>query len=327
MSDRRCVIVVGLPRSGTSWLAKCLSFAPGFTYYREPDNWEHVPGAERRFTYLYLDGEHDDPAYRQLLSRACAGQVATPYTMSEDPGPLLRFLGRPGRRLGERYPSLFFRKQHVLVKLVYASLNLAWLSANLPHAQQVYILRHPCGQFESWKRLGWAPQPERLLENPRLVREHLQPFQDLIRSANGFWERVGAYWAATLYVVHRQSANGASRHIVAYEWLCGDPRDRFRELYRQLGLAWNDRAEAFVQRANAGGDGRPSSLSRLAARQVDNWKDRLNREEIESCRRFVEPFGLPYYPSFEPYVSSPSGDQPGVMASSHAPIGLGLPVS
>jgi hypothetical protein len=38
MAERRCVVVAGFPRSGTSWLAKGLSFAPGFTYYREPDN-------------------------------------------------------------------------------------------------------------------------------------------------------------------------------------------------------------------------------------------------------------------------------------------------
>ena len=49
MRQRRCVVVAGFPRSGTSWLAKGLSFAPGFTYYREPDNFNFVPGAEERF--------------------------------------------------------------------------------------------------------------------------------------------------------------------------------------------------------------------------------------------------------------------------------------
>lgn len=309
MGERKCVIVAGLPRSGTSWLAKALSFAPGFTYYREPDNWEHVAGAERRFVYLYLDGDHDDPAYRRHLTRACAGEVATAYTMSEDPGPLLRFLGRPGRRVGERFPVLFLRRPHVLLKLVHANLNLAWLSANLPHARQVYILRHPCGQFESWKRLGWTPQLEKLLENPRLVADHLRPFEDLIRSARSYWERVGAYWGAVMHVVHRQSGPAAPRRIVAYEWLCDDPVARIQELYRQLGLDWHPAAERFLRRANTEGDRRHDSLNRLAARQVDEWKQRLSPEEIETCRRFVAPFGLPYYPDFEPYVASPAGDR------------------
>lgn len=309
MSERRCVIVAGLPRSGTSWLAKCLSFAPGFTYYREPDNWERVPGAERRFIFLYLDRDHDDAAYRRLLTRASAGQVATAYTMSEDPGPLLRLLGKPGRRLGERFPVLFCRRPHVLVKLVHASLNLEWISANLPDARQIYIFRHPCGQFESWKRLGWEPRLEGLLENPRLVADHLRPFEDLLRSAQGFWERVGAYWAATMHVVHRQSQGDHRRHLVAYEWLCGAPIPRFQEVYRQLGLEWNSAVEQFIRRSNTGADTRHSSLQRVSAIQVDGWKARLSGDEIEACRRFVEPFGLPYYPDFEPNVGSPRGDR------------------
>ncbi len=312
LSPQRCILVAGLPRSGTSWLAKCLSFAPGFTYYREPDNWERVPGAEKRFMFLYLNETHDDPVYRRHMIRACAGQVATPYTMSEDPGPLLRLAGRPGRRLGERFPALFLRKRHVLVKLVHASLNLNWFSAHLPLAQQVYILRHPCGQFESWKRLGWNPWPVRLLENPRLVADHLHPFQDLIRSAQTFWERAGAFWGAVMYVVHRLQESGGERQMVAYEWLCRDPIPRVRALYRDLDLSWTPRAERFMHRSNNNADPRHLSLNRVAARQVDGWKARLSVEEVETCRRYVEPFGLPYYPGFDPSVGSIVGDTPGV---------------
>lgn len=309
-------MVAGFPRSGTSWLAKALSFAPGFTYYREPDNYQHVPEAEKRFLYLYLTGEFDDPAYRRLMIRACTGQVATAFTMRPDPGPLLRFLDGPGRMLGERFPSLFFRRRHVLVKLVFSSLNLAWFSANLPQAQQVYVLRHPCGQFESWQRVGWEPQPERLLDNPRLVADHLHPFAGLIRSAKRYWERAGALWAATVYVVHRQTQADKGRLIVAHEWLCGDPVGRFEDLYRRLGLQWNSRAERFLRQSDQVGDDRRYSTNRPATKQVDKWKQGLSAEDIEACRRFVEPFELPYYPGFEPYVASFGGDQAAEVAGS-----------
>jgi hypothetical protein len=308
MAERRCVIVAGFPRSGTSWVAKCLSFAPGFTYYREPDNFHFVPGAEERFAGLYLTAEHDDPAYRRLMTRAAAGEVATARTMRQNPGPLLRFFGGPGRSLGERLPLLFFRKRHVLLKLVYANLNLAWLSANLPHARQLCLLRHPCGQFDSWWRLGWEPRPELLLDNPRLVADHLAPFAGLIRSASTYWERAGALWAATVYVIHRQTLAQPGRIILSYEWLCGDPVGRFEELYRRLGMAWTRRAEQFVRASDGEDDHHTYSMTRPTAKQVDKWKERLSPEDILACRRFVEPFGLPYYPGFEPYVSSPSGD-------------------
>ena len=315
MAERRCVIVVGFPRSGTSWLAKCLSFAPDFTYYREPDNFDRVREAEQRFINLYLTAEHDDPAYRRLMTRACAGEVATAFTMKEDPGPLLSFLGRRGRAVGEWFPVLFFRKRHVLLKLVFANLNLAWLSANVPHARQLCVLRHPCGQFASWKRLGWEPNPTSLLENPRLIADHLHPFADLIRSAETFWERAGALWAATAHVIHRQTQADNGRDIVAYEWLCGDPIARFQELYRLLGMTWTARTEWRVRGTSTEGDNMTYSLHRQTTFQVDRWKDRVTPEEIGACRRFVEPFGLPYYPDFEPYVETFSG------ASSATPRG------
>ena len=302
-AQRRCVVVAGFPRSGTSWLAKCLSFAPGFTYYREPDNYDFVPGAEERFAYLYLTGEHDDPAYRRLMMRAAAGEVATARTMRQNPGPLLRYLGGPGRALGERFPILFLRKRDVLLKLVYANLNLAWLAAHLPHARQVCVLRHPCGQFESWKRLGWQPRPARLLENPRLVADHLAPFAELIRSASGYWERAGALWAATVHVIHRQSLTEPRRIIVSHEWLCRDPVARFEELHGRLGMTWTRRAERFIRESDGEDDRRTYSMTRPTAGQVDKWKARLSADEVDACRRFVEPFGLPYYPDFEPYVT------------------------
>jgi hypothetical protein len=307
--ESRCVIVAGIPRSGSSWLGKGLSYAPGFTYYREPDNPHAVAEAEERFSLLYLTPEQNDSAYLRLMTRAIAGEIATTFTMSDDPGPLLKHLGTRGLKLGERFPSLYRRKRHVLLKLVYANLNLTWLSARFPRAQQAYVLRHPCGQFDSWRRLGWEPQPAELLANERLMADHLHPFRHQLKSANGYWERAGALWGAMTYVVHRQTEGAGGRLIIAYEWLCRDPVARFQEMYRALGLEWSRKAERFLRSSDRAGDTSPYSLNRPSERQVDEWRERVSREEIEACRRFVEPFGLPYYPEFEPGVTSIKGDR------------------
>jgi hypothetical protein len=312
MRERRCVIVAGFPRSGTSWLAKSLSFARGFTYYREPDNVDMVAEAEDRFRTLYLTRDHDDPAYRRLMTRALTGQLVTHFTMKEDPGPLITALGgRRGFRIAQRFPVLFFRKRHVLVKLVNSNLNLAWFTANFPDARQLFVVRHPCGQFESWRRLGWEPDPRGLLENPRLVEDHLAPFADLMAGARTFWERAGALWAATVHVVHRQTLPSDSRRlIVSYEWLCADPLSRFQDLYRRLDMTWTAGAERFILASDTETDPGTYSMRRSIARQIDKWKKRLSSEDIEACRRFAEPFGLPYYPGFEPSVGSFAGDRP-----------------
>jgi hypothetical protein len=310
MRERRCVIVAGFPRSGTSWLAKSLSFARDFTYYREPDNVDMVAEAEDRFRTLYLTRDHDDPAYRRFMTRALTGRIATRFTMKEDPGILITALGRRrGIRFAQRFPFFYFRKRHVLVKLVNANLNLAWITASFPQARQVFVVRHPCGQFESWRRLGWEPDPHALLQNGRLVEDHLSPFADLIARADTFWERAGALWAATVHVVHRQTLAGDQRLIVAYEWLCGNPLPRFQDLYHRLGMAWTAGAERFIRASDTEADPGTYSMRRRTALQVDKWKTRLSPQDIEACRSFVEPFGLPYYPDFEPQVGSLAGER------------------
>ena len=62
-----------------------------------------------------------------------------------------------------------------------------------------------------------------------------------------------------------------------------------------------------MRETSTDGDNLVYSLHRPTASQVDRWKEQVAPGEIEACRRFVEPFGLPYYPDFEPYVESFSG--------------------
>ena len=133
---------------------------------------------------------------------------------------------------------------------------------------------------------------------------------DLIRSAESFWERAGALWGATVHVIHRQTQADGGRRMVAYEWLCADPLARFAELYELMGMEWTPKAERGIGKGDVEGDTMTYSLHRPAAIQVDRWKDRVTPDQIESCRQFVEPFGLPYYPDFEPYVETFSGEAP-----------------
>ena len=126
------------------------------------------------------------------------------------------------------------RKRDVLVKLVNANLNLAWFSANFPRARQVFVLRHPCGQFESWKRLGWEPGPQWLLGEPPPRRRPPPAFRGAHHPRKELLGAGRGRWAAVVHVVHRQTEQAeGGRLIVAYEWLCADPITRFQDLYRR----------------------------------------------------------------------------------------------
>ena len=60
-------------------------------------------------------------------------------------------------------------------------------------------------------------------------------------------------------------------------------------------------------------------MTRPTAQQIDKWKRRLTATDIAACRRFVDPFQLPYYPGFEPYVTSLSGDETRPTAAAPSP--------
>lgn len=297
------LIVAGMPRSGTSWLARVLAHAGGMTYVREPDNAEFVPGADRRFDFLYLTAGDDHPYYQGHIHRALHGRVATRFTLRDDPrlGPLVRRLGPLGDRLGAALPI----QRHVLVKFVFTNLALDWLADAFPDVPQVYVVRHPCGQFESWRRLGMDPRPTDLLEDPRLVEDHLAPFAAQMRATRSFWQRAGASWGATNRIVLRQTERRPGlRTIVPFEWLCEDPQARFRALFDRVGLAFTPRVERFLRDTDRPTDDRPFSTQRDTRAQATKFQAALEPAEIEACRGAAEPFALPYYPDFAPLPCS-----------------------
>ncbi len=295
------VIVAGMPRTGTSWTGRVLGLAPGYTYYREPDNFNLVEGAERYFAYLYLPSNGSDAQYRRHMTRALTGKIATPFTMRDDAGPIMDRMPRRWRKLGTHFPVLYRRKPNTLVKLVNSSLALNWLQVQYPSAGVVYLLRHPCGQFASVKRLGWEPKPHRLLWSDALVEDYLHPFEELIRSAETFWERAGAQWAAINYVVYHQHQQGADRALVPFEWLCQAPTERFRALFDRLDLEWTQEVDDFLEENTDEHSDQPYSLTRRSEKQIDKWKAEVSEEDIDACRRYVEPFDLPFYPNFDPW--------------------------
>lgn len=300
------IVVSGLPRSGTSWVAKALSFDPDYTYFREPDNPAHVDGALDRFRNIYLPVGALDPEFEAHLNSALRGEIATPFTMVENRGPLLGHLPRRvADRLGSRLPALYRRKPGVLLKLVYCSLALESLTSIAPNARVVVVLRHPCGTFASYRRLGWDPRPDLFLADECLVADHLEPYVEVIESAQSFWERAGAHWAVMAKVVSTQAADHPDWAVVQHEWLCEEPLARFRTLHRAMGLTWTDRADRFLRDTDRAGDASTYSLYRSSAAEPDKWTTELDQPDIAACRRVVEAFNLPWYPDFSPRATDP----------------------
>src|SRR3954447_17188165 len=71
------VLLVGLPRSGTTWTTATLKRTEGVVDIQEPDNHAHTPCAMRAKrglgTFPYLEAGDEAPAYERLWQLAFEG--------------------------------------------------------------------------------------------------------------------------------------------------------------------------------------------------------------------------------------------------------------
>jgi Sulfotransferase family len=301
------ILVIGGPRTGTTWVAEALSFASGALWINEPDNEWPDPFALRAKLSLgrfpILEERDPDPAdYLELWRRAFAG-----FRQS---GPLLALADRlqnwPKTRRDlwralcdhanprvapwlrvlaslSRPPSKRTECDLVVVKSVHAPLALDWLTSRL--APRVLIVhRHPFNTIASWLEFGWGGC---YLDTHRRARDRFaDPWgfpelgEDRSLVSAVAWEV--ALFASVLAAAARDHPEWLA---VSHETLCTDPIGGFRRVYADLGLAWTQEAERFVRDSNRAGTG--YETARLAAEQPDRWKRRLSPEQVREIRSLL----------------------------------------
>ena len=63
------ILVAGLPRTGTTWIASVLGATAGTTYFHEPFNYRNVKESAP-FTMRYLRSDDDDPKFAAYAKSA-----------------------------------------------------------------------------------------------------------------------------------------------------------------------------------------------------------------------------------------------------------------
>lgn len=298
------VLVVGLPRSGTSWVGKALGLAPETTYVHEPD------------------GDHDPFAYR-----ARRGSFITPVLRPGDEAPELERLWRGAFAGGQRSTAIrsrlawrLYRKspveqrweawstgretrslklisalatplaavstaQHVVAKTVRAEFCVEWISDRFAPAV-VVVERHPLNALSSWSELGYGKDPRALapLGEISLARWGVPaPNCDApLIERQAFVYGVGA---ATLREAAR--ANSAWT-VVSHEALCIDAQPSIRALLDQVGLDWGEATQRYLDESDRDGSG--YHTQRKAREQPDRWRSRLDSGQVDTITSTLAKF-------------------------------------
>jgi hypothetical protein len=316
------VIVVGVPRSGTTWVATLLGSAKDSTYLEEPDNHLMHPFAFRakhrlpgRF-YTALPPDEDAAEYELLWREAFGG--------SGDQGRRAPLATRARRRLAAgiwrtvshnevqrafRDPTRIASKlraaaalavpeipspgaRHVVVKSVYAALSIEWIAARFP-AGVVIVVRDLLNVLSSWVELEWIGTPgDDMLDGlDPIVQQRLATTHGVPVPERGASPLVRGAWLLGMLDLSLREAAGRNPGwiVVRHEDLCDDPPAGFRTLSQALALEWTADADRTLARLNR--PGRGIERARVADELPEIWRSRLSPSQVAEVAPLAERFG------------------------------------
>ena len=296
------ILVTGAHRSGTTWAGKMLAADADTAYISEPLNVLHRPGvfkAQVTRWYQYICEENQQqflPAYHSLLEFE--------YHLWDEIRSLRSrkdFL-RMGRDFMIFYNALE-RGQRALLKDPFAVFSVPWFASCL-NCRVVITVRHPAAFASSLQRFGWSFDFKDLLDQPLLMRDHLEPYREqmLAVEADDVIGQAALLWKMIYSVVRKFQQSNTEWFVVRHEDLSLDPVNRYRDLYAGLGLEFTKHVEKLILDSSSSENPGEASLKNKysvkldSAANIKNWKKRLDAQVIQRIRDITAETADYYYP-------------------------------
>lgn len=266
-----CILVFGMPRSGTTWVGKLFDSHPDTLYRHEPDSVrpltlplypdrDSAPGylAELHQFLASLPGmRHPKVVGKQplfpkayLSARAFAAYRAS-VTLAKAAGRIKR--GFPGLY---RPTASSYDRARLVWKSIESSGRLGVMVDALPTARFIHVIRHPAGcvasrlRGEAARRFDHAEAGAgelwwfKLLLATPTGRRHGLTLADAERFTPE--ERLAWRWVLAHEKIFADTADCERVLTVRYEDVCADPARMTRQMFDFTGLDWSPQTEKFV---------------------------------------------------------------------------------
>lgn len=266
---RRRILVTGMPRSGTTWLARLLAGAPGSALTgREPMN----PRGRQWALAGTLDGwsRVSEPSDRQVRALRRAYRALSPSVYS---------------RYGHRQWLAVMPWSRLIVKDPFAMLSVPAIHG-ATGAVPVLLHRHPGAMLVSYRRMRWLPDIDELRpivsEFQRTAPDRASCIPDLPARAEIDGALAMAWFWSALYAMALTDIETIPGAVVVSHETVATDMTACRQLHELLAVPWSPAAEAeFLREASGPVD--PAKLHNFDRRPADAavaWRSRLSSTEI-----------------------------------------------
>jgi hypothetical protein len=324
------VLIVGIPRSGTTWQFNTLCQAPDVVPVFEPDNEALNP-----FAIYYKHGQHRFPSVPSILDNkrqeqfwsivfqggwnynlfyrmikavylrdfrriekeieSTSGQIIQSNDLIEFIDDLRLVKSVPGPWLLKKTDRLLRQSTHgkrVIVKSVHCARQLAWIN-QIFEPVIVIILRRLPNLIASYFRLKLNDSVRGIEASSHYASEVYQLFQKTTSIEEQLLHKmiIQACELTRSLIDFKEMVPQA--RLIQHEEACLDPEAHFKDLYQQLSFQWSQDVAQQIVLANKPGSG--FTPMRNAAEEQNRFSDVLSNEHLELIGSYAQIYGLVGY--------------------------------
>lgn len=300
------ILVIGLARSGTTWLGKIFDSHPETLYRHEPDTTELF----RRLPLLMTPSDGDK--HRADLGRFLDSLRDHPRIRASGTWPVFR-KSREGvmsfwsRKLGilglqaiaqrkgnVRIPNWLIRYSPETCRVVWKSVwsvgRVSMLHQAIANLNVVMLVRHPCGIIDSRQRGLQRGKISPVSENEYRVLRNWHSAIGAVVGKRVDWnnaiDREVFRWAL-LYGQALTDLNNSPRfHVLKYEDLCANPHEEISKLFKALQLPDDRQVNRFIASSTSHKSSRFYSVYRKPE-QIDLWRKQVCPDTYTRVRMLI----------------------------------------
>lgn len=274
------LLVLSMPRSGSSWIGSVLGSSKSAAYLHEPITQSYLRHVGvRSLTTFEVLPEDPPQVYELATDNTFAGIPAFPKRITRK---------RSQWKLKDR-------KQKRLVVKEVNPLAVKWFIDKYK-PRIIYIIRHPAAVANSFSALGWMGSRYFKIMFSERTRQNMKFKYDKFDTS--FWSSFGAVQSVVTNMSVEVLKDHGDYKIIKYEDVCSNPLETFRQLYRFAELEWDSDVEELIVSQSTSEE---SSVTgeygekRNSGSIVNKWKKEMGQNEIDELRAAYTACDPSYY--------------------------------